>query len=81
MHRQQTASTVKDVASAAGVSTATVSRVVNDVGNVSEETKRKVLIAISQLEYTPNMFARELRRSNAGVPERRDRCGGVATRL
>lgn len=40
-----------DIAEHAGVSTATVSRVVNDTGPVSEETRHKVLVAIDSLGY------------------------------
>jgi LacI family transcriptional regulator len=63
---------VRDVASSAGVSTATVSRVLNDVGNVSPDTKERVLVAIAQLHYSPNIHASELGRASAGVPRRRD---------
>ena len=44
----------------AGVSIATVSRVLNGSNNVSEKTKKKVLDVINQYEYTPNAFARGL---------------------
>lgn len=40
-----------DIAAHAGVSTATVSRVFNGVGQVSDETRRKVLMAIDELGY------------------------------
>lgn len=40
-----------DIAAHAGVSTATVSRVFNGVGQVSDETRRKVLTAIDELGY------------------------------
>ena len=40
-----------DIAVHAGVSTATVSRVFNGVGQVSDETRRKVLTAIDELGY------------------------------
>ena len=52
--------TIKEVAKAAGVSTATVSRVINNNGYVNEETKVKVLKAIKELEYKPNIIARSL---------------------
>ncbi len=62
--------TVKDVAKLAGVSTATVSRVVTDAGNVSSETRTKVLTAIAKLRYFPNAHAAALGRANSGIPKR-----------
>ena len=50
----------KDVARLAGVSQSTVSRVLNHAPNVSPETRQKVLSAIEQLQYTPNLIARSL---------------------
>ncbi|MBV4418803.1 LacI family transcriptional regulator [Clostridium tyrobutyricum] len=55
------AASIKDVAKEAGVSIATVSRVLNDVDVVNEETKRKVLEAIDKLGYRPNIIARSLK--------------------
>jgi len=52
---------IKDVARESGVSIATVSRVLNDVNVVNEETKKKVLIAIKLLDYRPNIIARSLK--------------------
>lgn len=49
-----------DVARLAGVSTMTVSRVVNDNGRVSEATRQRVRSAIAQLGYQPNQLARSL---------------------
>ena len=54
--------TIKDVAQKAGVSTATVSRVINDPTAVSPETQKKVKQTIKQLNYQPNMLGRNLRR-------------------
>src|SRR5215831_10041894 len=54
--------TVIDVAKAAGVSIATVSRVTNGRGNVKRETELRVLDAISRLHYQPDTMAVELRR-------------------
>lgn len=51
---------IKDVAKAAGVSTATVSHVINHTRFVSEETKQKVLAVIDSCNYTPNAHARTL---------------------
>lgn len=53
--------TVKDVAKFAGVSTATVSRVINDDPRISEDTKKKVLDCIEQLGYKINNIARSLK--------------------
>jgi len=55
------AASIKDVAREAGVSIATVSRVLNDVDVVNEETKKKVLDAIDKLGYRPNIVARSLK--------------------
>jgi LacI family transcriptional regulator len=52
--------TLDDVAQAAGVSTATVSRVINHFPRVAEQTRRRVLDAIERLEYTPNFAGRML---------------------
>lgn len=52
--------TIYDISKKAGVSTATVSRVLNGSLNVSEQTRQKVLAVIKQYEYTPNAFARGL---------------------
>ncbi len=52
--------TIYDISEKAGVSIATVSRVLNGSSNVSEKTKRKVLDVMQQYGYTPNAFARGL---------------------
>ena len=51
---------IYDVSKKAGVSIATVSRVLNGNANVTKATKTKVLNAIKELDYTPNIFARGL---------------------
>ncbi|MCD7724220.1 MAG: LacI family transcriptional regulator [Clostridiales bacterium] len=51
---------IYDIAKEAGVSIATVSRVMNDSPKVSEKTKKKVQEIIEQAEYTPNIFAQGL---------------------
>jgi DNA-binding LacI/PurR family transcriptional regulator len=51
---------IKDVAQLAGVSTATVSHVINNTRFVSEEVRLKVRAAIEALNYTPNVHARSL---------------------
>jgi len=52
--------TIKDVARIAGVSVATVSRVVNNAPKVSQKTKTKVTKVMENLGYTPNANARAL---------------------
>lgn len=51
---------IYDVAKLAGVSIATVSRVVNGNANVSEKTRERVLKVMQEYGYTPNVFARGL---------------------
>ena len=51
----------KDVARLAGVSTATVSRVMNTPGQVEPDTRRRVLEAAAKLRYVPHGAARSLR--------------------
>ena len=51
---------IYDIAKLAGVSIATVSRVVNDSPKVSEKTKAKVRAVMEENNYTPNVFARGL---------------------
>lgn len=52
---------IKDIAKYTGVSTSTVSRVINNNGRFSEETKIKVLDAIEKLGYRSNVLAKSLR--------------------
>ncbi|HEU4630362.1 MAG TPA: LacI family DNA-binding transcriptional regulator [Gemmatimonadaceae bacterium] len=62
--------TIRDVATRAGVSVATVSRVFNDSGPVHEETRRRIREAARELRYAPNSAARSLstrRTSTLGV--------------
>lgn len=51
---------LKDVAKKAGVSLTTVSRVLNNRGYISEETRKKVYKAMEELNYQPNEIARAL---------------------
>lgn len=51
---------IYDVSKKAGVSIATVSRVMNGNKNVSDKTKEKVLKVMDEIGYTPNVFARGL---------------------
>ena len=51
---------IKEMAKLAGVSCATISRVLNDSGHVKEDTRKKVMEIIREYNYTPNMIARSL---------------------
>lgn len=57
---------LKDVADLAGVSFKTVSNVVNNHPNVTPQTREKVMKAIAELRYRPNMSARSLRHGRSG---------------
>lgn len=54
------ATTIKDVARAAGVSVATVSRALNGAENVTAETRQRVQSAATELRFTPSSAARSL---------------------
>ncbi|GAF24864.1 transcriptional regulators [Moorella thermoacetica Y72] len=56
--------TIYDVAKKAGVSTATVSKVINKKGSVGQETTERVLKAIEELGYKPNLIAQALSGKN-----------------
>lgn len=56
-----------DVAERVGVSTKTVSNVVNGTGWVSEPVRKRVLEAIDELGYRPNLAARQLRSGSSGL--------------
>jgi LacI family fructose operon transcriptional repressor len=53
--------TIQDVAEKAGVSTASVSRVLSGKEHVSEEMRARVMAAVEELDYQPNLVARSLR--------------------
>ncbi len=59
--------TLNDVAREAGVSTMTVSNVVNGRSGVAEETRRRVLASVERLGYRPNTTARRLRGGRSGA--------------
>jgi LacI family transcriptional regulator len=59
--------TIKDVAQAAGVSTQTVSRVINDRHDVSAQTRAHVQQVIDDLGYAPNIIARSLSRGRTNT--------------
>ena len=57
---------IRDVAKHAGVAISTVSKVVNNYPNVSEETKKKVNASIKELNFIPNTIASALSSKNTG---------------
>lgn len=52
--------TIKDIAKKVGVNPSTVSRVINGTASISEETKNKILEAMKEMDYHPNILARSL---------------------
>lgn len=62
-HRSAQASTIKDVARAAGVSAGTVSRVTSNNPTVQPHVRAQVLAAIKRLGYRPNAIAQSMRTS------------------
>lgn len=60
MLRGEEVATIRDVAKLAGVSVATVSRVLNEKGYVHEDTVKQVKKAIEELQYKPNAVAKAL---------------------
>jgi LacI family transcriptional regulator len=59
--------TISDVARSAGVSSMTVSRVMNDSAGVRPATRQRVEVAIAELGYVPNRLARGLSRQRTGT--------------
>ena len=57
---------IKDVAKRAGVAISTVSKVLNNYPNVSEETKKKVNQAVEELNFVPNSVAAALSSKQSG---------------
>lgn len=62
--RNKSAVTIKDVANFAEVAPSTVSKVLNNAGKLSDETRLKVQDAIRKLNYRPNSIARSLRKNH-----------------
>ena len=58
---------IKDVAKEAGVSVATVSRVINQKGVCAPSTVEQVMNAVNKLGYKPNLFGKALRRSQTNI--------------
>jgi DNA-binding LacI/PurR family transcriptional regulator len=65
MRKRAGRATIKEVASSAGVSTQTVSRVINDRPDVSPETRKRVQEIIDDLDYQPSALARSLIRQRS----------------
>lgn len=59
--------TIRDVALEAELSIATVSRVINNIGTVSEENRNKVLAAIKRTNYYSNITASNLKRNSSNL--------------
>lgn len=58
---------IKDVAQEAGVSTATVSRVLSKGMHVRQEVRERVMNAVAKLDYRPNLLARSLRSQHSNT--------------
>ena len=59
--------TLRDVAARAGVSTRTVSNVVNGFQHISPAMRTRVQAALDELNYTPNLLGRSLRQGRTGI--------------
>lgn len=64
---EDTTLTIKQISDLAGVSVATVSRVINQKGKYSKETEKKILRIIEENNYSPNAIARSLRKNQTRV--------------
>jgi len=61
------AHTIKEVAKLSGVGIATVSRVLNNSPQISEETRKKVMKAVEELGYVPNSIGKRLQQKRSYV--------------
>jgi len=61
MNKKPQKVSIKDVARDAGVGVGTVSRAINNAGNIRPETKQKIMESIRKLGYTPNSLAQSMR--------------------
>ncbi len=62
MRKTSSAVTIRDVAQLAGVSPATVSKVLNDAPHVSSDARGRVLDAVEKLQFRPNTIARSMKK-------------------
>jgi LacI family transcriptional regulator len=67
MNKKLQRTTIKDVAKAAGVSTATVSRHLNQSGYVEDETARRIAQAIEDIDFSPSIAARSLKTQKSRI--------------
>src|SRR5215510_15108216 len=67
MKKQAHLMNLEAVAAKAGVSTATVSRVLNNLNVVKRSTRARVLRAVEELKYHPNLHARSLARGKSRI--------------
>ena len=58
---------IREVARLAGVSPATVSRVINGTANVNEDKRQRVLEVVRQTDFVPNEIARSLFKKSANI--------------
>lgn len=59
--------TVLDVAKRAGVSPGTVSRTLNNIGYIKEETRKKIMKVVEEMNYIPNRAGRALKTTKTGL--------------
>jgi LacI family sucrose operon transcriptional repressor len=67
MAKKTLSATIRELAEHAKVSPATVSRVINNSGHVSEETRNRVEQAVGELDYRPEALAHGLRGMPSGL--------------
>jgi LacI family transcriptional regulator len=60
-------SNMKDIAKQAGVSVATVSKVINGLGGISQTTTENILSIAKELNYRPNLYARNLKKQQSRI--------------
>ena len=65
MAQEKMSATIRDVARLAGTSTATVSKVMNGSYSISKETADRVRKAMDELDYHPNLRAKNFARQSA----------------
>lgn len=67
MQKPEGRATIATIAKIAGTSKMTVSRVINHKGNVAEKTQERIEQIIKELNYSPNIFARNLVTNKTGI--------------